>query len=232
MKTVKVIYTLEYIVASVKTQALFLKDLSGDGILFDDAIRILSEKVDHHLEIYKSDKDALNSMILKINENDELKKLAKSVLNHPMDMLIKDNNLIKDVEKYFTKGVITFEIAELSSIRLGDYFLLPNLKWVFALLLTNLEKINLSVSNEVKSKLKDLSHNKSSDDTLEVFSFYIDNHDKFIEDINNTFPTKSDKDLLHELSMLFFQHEINEKNSTRNILNGLINNIYVINKST
>lgn len=214
MKLVKVKFTIEYIVASVRSSIELLREIGNKDITTDIAKEILSENLERFFEFYKTDTNALHNMLSEIRSTDNLKELVKSTISQPLDLFAND------FPYYLENGYISFEIVDLKIVKSGDYVLIPSVQWGLASLqtLNHLRKLgNLLNESEKTEKSKEIFN--------AIFTGYIENHEMFLEELTSLYPTEINKTELYTFTSNTFEQIIGSNEIQGNHHNYLLGGI-------
>ena len=217
MKIVKLKFTTQYIVASVKSSIELFGELQNKDIPREVVTTFLTERINKNLDLYKNDIDSLQETLSEIRNNEKLKELAKTTVSQLSQSI---DNFSDNFQYYLENGYLSFEIVEIKTIKSGDYVVLPSIQWGLASLQA------LEYQRNQSNLLSDLENSEKSKEIFnKIFTEYMNNHDVFLSELNKTFPTDDDKSELNKFITNTFEQLLISTEIKGNLLYYILNGI-------
>lgn len=217
MKIVKLKFTTQYIVASVKSSIELFGELQNKDIPREVVTTFLTETINKNLNLYKNDIDSLEETLSEIRNNEKLKALTKTTVSQLSQSI---DNFSDNFQYYLENGYLSFEIVEIKTIKSGDYVVLPSIQWGLASLQA------LEYQRNQNNLLSDIEKSENSKEIFnKIFTEYVNNHDVFLSELDKVFPTDDEKSELNKFITNTFEKLLDSKEIKGNLHNFILNGI-------
>ena len=217
MKIVKLKFTTQYIVASVKSSIELFGELQNKDIPREVVTTFLTETINKNLNLYINDIDSLEETLSEIRNNEKLKALTKTTVSQLSQSI---DNFSDNFQYYLENGYLSFEIVEIKTIKSGDYVVLPSIQWGLASLQA------LEYQRNQNNLLSDIEKSENSKEIFnKIFTEYVNNHDVFLSELDKVFPTDDEKSELNKFITNTFEKLLDSKEIKGNLHNFILNGI-------